>query len=182
MDAHFFQDFGVSRKFSERQEGGALDGAGGSLGGGIVGANGLDGVAEKFDTDGLQRFGRIDVDDAAADGKLARHVAGDLLVVAGAGKEIDQVLMLDGFVARDGAGELRIKFAVAQAPERGLDRSDEEVGFAGGEAPESDGAVFGNFGVRRAIFVGQNFVSRKVDDATIGFAGDGAIKIAQRLE
>ena len=182
MDAHFFQDFGVSRKFSERQEGGALDGAGGSLGGGIVGANGLDGVAEKFDTDGLQRFGRIDVDDAAADGKLARHVAGDLLVVAGAGKEIDQVLMLDGFVARDGAGELRIKFAVAQAPERGLDRSDEEVGFAGGEAPESDGAVFGNFGVRRAIFVRQNFVSRKVDDATIGFAGDGAIKIAQRLE
>ena len=182
MHAHFFQDFGVTRKFGQRQERGALDGAGGSLGGGIVGANGFDGVAEEFEADRLQRFGRIDVDDAAADGELAGHVAGDLFVVAGAGEKIDQGLMLDGFVAGDGAGELRIKFAVAQAPERGLDRSDEEVGFAGGEAPERDGAVFGNFGVRGTIFVGQNFVSRKVDDAAVGFSGNGAIKIAQRLE
>ena len=176
------QHFCAAGKFREREKSGALDGIRRTLRAGIERANGFDRVAEKLDADGLRSFGREDVNDAAAHGELAGHFAGDLFVVAGAGEEVEKFAVRDFLIALDAAGELAIKFGFAHAPQGRLDGRDHQVGIAVGESPERDGAVFGNFGVRRAIVVGQDFEAGKMHDAMAGLAGDGAVKPAKRLD
>ena len=147
------ENFRAAKKLGERQEHGAFDWIRGALRIWIECADGFDGVAEKLDANGLRRFGRKDIDDAAADGVLSRHFAGDLLFVTGAIEKADQIFVCDGIVARDYASQIAIEMAVAHAPQSCLDRCDYQIGLAGCETPEGDSARFGNFRVRRAIFV-----------------------------
>lgn len=132
----------LTRKFREWEKRGAFDRTDGALGIGIKGADGFDRVAEKLDANRLCRFGREDVDDAAAHGELAGHFTGELAVVAGGDEVIEKILVSDGLVALNGARELVIVGRLAEAPERRLDGHQEEIGFAGGKAPEGDGARF----------------------------------------
>ena len=176
------KNFGAAKKFGERQQRGAFHGIGGTLRIGIECADGFDRVAEKLDANGLRRFGRENVDDAAANGELSRHLAGDLLFVAGAERKSIRSSWANGFVALDRASQIAIEIAVAHAPQRRLYGRDHQIGFARSQSPERDGAIFGNFRVRRAIFVGQNVVGGKMYDASAGFRGDGAVKPAERLE
>lgn len=113
---------------------------------------------------------------------MAGHFAGEVPVVTGGDEVIEKILVGDGLIALDGAGELMIVSRLAKAPQGGLDGHEEQIGFTGGKAPESDGAGFGDFGVRRTVFVRQDAERRKPGDAAAGFAGDGAIKIADGIE
>ena len=97
------ENFRAAEKLGERQKHGAFDGICGTLRIGIECADGFDRVSQKLDANGLGRFGRENIEDAAANGVLSGHFAGDLLFVAGAIEEADQIFVGDGIIARDHA-------------------------------------------------------------------------------
>ena len=64
----------ADRSFGERQKQRFVHGSGRALRGGIEPANRVDFVAEEFDAHRALGFGGVDVEDAAAQGILARHL------------------------------------------------------------------------------------------------------------
>jgi hypothetical protein len=89
----------------ERKNGGFDDGSDGTLGAGIKFANALDGVAEKFETNGTRCFGRENVDDAATNSELAREVDHFGAGITGAGEMSDEFLVRDFRVFGESARE-----------------------------------------------------------------------------
>ena len=85
------RDGAVGEQFLERHDVRLIDPAGGPLGRRIVGADGLDRVADELEPDRLPRARRIEIDDAAARGELARFVGRILSGVARLGEEVAQI-------------------------------------------------------------------------------------------
>ncbi len=114
---------------------GFVDRGGGTLRGGIEFANGIGFVAEELDAQGAVGFGRVDVEDAAADGVLAGHLDYVGGGVADGVEVREQGFEVEGFAAADGAGEIGVVIAGAQADGGGRDRGDHDGCGAGGDLP-----------------------------------------------
>ena len=141
--------------FGERQERGADDGRDRTLRARVEFADGFDGVAEKFDADGTLRFGREDVDDAAADGELAGELDHFGAGVADGAEMEQEIVERNLDVAGESAGEGEIDVGILIAPERGGDRRDHQGDLAVGEAEERGGAALENVGVGALRLPGQ---------------------------
>ena len=85
-------------------------------------------------------------------------------------------------VALNGAGEMAVELGLAHAPKCCLYGGDHQVGIAVGKSPERDGAILGNFGVRRAAVIRQDFKPRQMDDAMARLARDRAIEPSERFD
>ncbi len=92
---------GSAGKLGQRNDGGLVDCAGRSLRRGVIGADGLDRVADELESDRALGAGRIEIDDPAADAELARLVNGILARVAGAREKIAEIYGRDFVTGRD---------------------------------------------------------------------------------
>jgi len=88
----------------------------------------------------------------------------------------------DRFIPLDHPGKPPVERRLAHPPQRGLHRRNQQVGLARRQPPKRNRAVFGNFRMRRTIFVRQYVVRGKTRHASSRFPGDRAVKPAQRLD
>ncbi len=112
----------ADRSFGEREQQGFVDGIGRALRSGIELANGIRFVAEEFDAERAIGFGRVDVEDAAANGVLAGHlddVGGSIADGVEVGEE---GIEIEGFATADGAGQVGVVSGGAQPDGSGGDR------------------------------------------------------------
>ncbi len=84
----------------------------------------------------------------------------------------EQGFEIEGFAAADGAGEVGVVVAGAEANRRGCYWRDDDGGGAGCNLPESGGAFFLEFGMRREILEGEH-VARGEGDDGVRIAGGG---------
>src|SRR5580692_10072799 len=135
--------------FRKWKDGGFGDGRNGALGARIEFANGFDRIAEKFDAHWAWSFGREDVDDAAADGELARKFNHFGARVAGAGEMGDELLVRNFGVFREDLREGEVDVGILVAPQGSGYRRNNERDFAIAETVEGGGATLENIGVWR---------------------------------
>ena len=162
----------ADRSFGERKKQSFVHRSGGALRGGIEFADGIGFVAEELDAKGAVGFGRVDVEDAAADGVLAGHfdyIGGG---VADGVEMREQRFEIEGFAATDGAGEIGVIVGGAETDSSCGDRRDDDGCGAGGDLPEGGGAFFLEFGMRRKILERENVAGGEGDDG-IRIAGGG---------
>ena len=122
----------------------------------IEAADGFDLVAEEFDAQRARVLGGEDVEDAAADGVLAGHLHRLALLVA----DRNQV-RFDGFERQFFAdaqfdGQAPVVIAGVSAQQGRAHRRDGDGHFGGCHAPQSDGALLADFGVRRQVLAGEH--------------------------
>ena len=132
----------ADRSFGERQQQRFVHGIGGTLRGGIEAADRFDFVAEEFDADRALGFGRINIENAAAQGVLSGHFDDIGGLVADGVQVGEKVLDVEGFAAAQNAGEVGVVVGGAQQDGRRRDRSDDDRSLAGGDLPEGGGALF----------------------------------------
>ena len=132
----------ADRRFGERQQQRFVDGIRGTLRSGIEAADRIDFVAEEFDADGALGFGRIDIEDAAAERVLAGHFDDVGGLVADGVQVREQLFDIEGFAAAQNAGEVGVVLGGAQQNGRGGDRSDHDRSLAGGNLPQGGRALF----------------------------------------
>ena len=137
---------------------------------GIELADGIGFVAEEFDAHGALGFGRVDVEDAAAQGVLAGHFDDVGGGVADGVQVGEQSVEVERFAAANGAGEVGVIVARAQTDGCGGDGRDDDGSGAGGDFPESGGAFFLEFGMRREILERKHVAGGERDDG-VGIAG-----------
>src|ERR1700678_623301 len=135
--------------FGERKQERFIDGIGRTLGGGIELANGIGLVAEEFDAQGAIGFGRVHVEDAAAQGVLAGHLDYVSGGIADGVEVREKSVEIEGFAATNGPGEIGIVVAGTKADCGGRDGRDHDRGCAGGDLPQRGGAFFLEFRMRR---------------------------------
>ncbi len=131
---------------------------------GIELANGVGFVAEELDTERAVGFRRVHVEDAAANRVLARH----LDYVGGGvpdGVEMrEEGIEIEGFATTDGAGEAGVVVAGAQADGCRCHGRDDDGCRTGSDLPQSRGALFLEFRVRREILEGKHVASGEGDN------------------
>ncbi len=170
--------WGVEGELGDGVEDEAGELVGGALGGGVEASDVLDLVAEQVEADGLALAGRIDVDDAAADGELARLADGLGAVVAAADEEFGQQLGVER------AALLDVEAGVAEgAPRRdaledGVGGGENDAGFRGGldQSGEGGGAFGDEGGVGRDAVVGQAVPGREPDDLDRGIEEGNGVR------
>ena len=162
----------ADRSFGERKQQSFVHGSGGTLRGGIELANRVDFVAEELDAHRAVGFGGVDVEDAAAHGVLAGHLDDVGGGVADGVEVREQGFEVERFAAADGAGEIGVVVAGAQADGGGRDWRDHDGCSTGGNLPQSGGAFFLEFGMRREILEGEHVAGGEGDDG-FGIAGGG---------
>ncbi len=121
--------------FGEREKQGLVDWSGGALGSGIEFADGIGFVAEEFDAQRAIGFGGVDIEDAAAYGILAGHFDHVGRGVADGVEVGEERLEIEGFAATDGAGEIGVVIAGAEADGGCGDGRDDDGCGAGGDFP-----------------------------------------------
>jgi hypothetical protein len=161
---------GGDAPFGERKNGGFDHGGDGALGTWIKFANALDGVAEKFETNGTGRFGGEDVDDAAANSELAGEVDHFGAGVTGAGEVGDEFFVGNFGVFGERAREGEVDVRILIAPESGGHRRDDERDFSVGETIERGGPTLEDVCVRRLQVPGKTVESGQ-DGYTAGMTG-----------
>ena len=161
--------------FGEGQQQGLIEGRGGALGIGIEFADGLDLVAEELEADGAVGFGRIDVEDAAAEGDLAGHLDHVDAGVADAGEVVDQHVGTYSFAALEDVARGRHSGRGEKLHAGGFDGRDDEAASPVAIFQRVVGARLLDFGVGREIFEGQHVVGGKAEDAV---DWDGAGELA----
>ena len=169
----------ADRSFGERQQQRFVHGIGRALRCRIEVADGFDFVAEKFDADRALGFGRIDIEDAAAQSVLSGHfdhVGGG---VADSVQVGEKVVDIERLAAAQDAGQVGVVFGRAQPDRRRGHRSDHDRGCAGGDLPQRGGALFLKFRMRRKILKRQHVASRQGDDR---FGIAGARQFAEALQ
>ena len=124
-------------------------------------ANGFDLVAEEFDTQRARILGGEDVEDAAADGILAGHLHRLALLVADRNQVRFDGLERQFFADAQLDGEAAVVIAGVSAQQRGAHGRDGDGHFRGGHAPESDGALLADFGVRRKVLAREHIERRQ---------------------
>ena len=141
----------------------------------VEAADGFDLVAEEVDADGTLHLGRVDVEDAAAQGDLAGHFDHVDAGVADGEEVLDEHVGQVLFAALEMQREGAIVVAREEAHAGGFDGRDDEAGGASGDLPERGGAGLLNLGVRGEIFKGQDVVRGQAQD---GLGGEGAGEVA----
>ena len=150
--------------FGERKQQGFVDGIRRTLRGGIELANGVGFIAEELDAQGAVGLGRVNVENAAADSILAGHfdhVGGgiaDGVEVREKGIEIEGS-RLGGWCGRDRHNN-RWSAGGWRWPRPGRPQWMR----AGGDLPQSGGAFFLEFGMRREILEGKDVAGGEGDD------------------
>ena len=158
--------------FGEREQERFVEGIRRPLRGGIEAADGFDFVAEEFDADGALGFGRIHVEDAAAQGVFAGHFDDIGGGVADGVQMGEKIIDVEGFSATEDAGQVGVVVGGALQDGGGRDRSDHDRGFAGGDLPQSGRAFFLQLGMRRKILKGEHVAGGERDDR-VGIGGGG---------
>ncbi len=162
--------------FGEGKEKGVVEGGGGALGVGVEAADGFDLVAEEVDADGAVHLGGgVDVEDAAAEGDLARHLDDVDFGVADGEEVLDEHVGHVFFAGFEMEGEGLVEVAGEETHAGGFDGGDDEAGLVGGDLPEGGGAGLLDLGVGGEVFEGEDVVGGEAED---GFGGDGSGEVA----
>ena len=154
----------ADRSFGERQQQRFVHGIRRTLRGGIEAADGFHFVAEEFDAHRALGFGRVDIEDAAAQRVLAGHFDDVGGGVADGVQVSEKIVDVERFAAAQNAGEVGVVLGGALQDGGGGDRSDHDRRLAGGDLPQGGGALFLKFGMRRKILERQHVASGKGDD------------------
>jgi hypothetical protein len=142
-----------------------------ALGGWVEAADVLDFVAEEVEADGFAFAGRVDVDDAAADGELAGFADGFGAAVASADKEFGEELRVERGTFGDIQRGVAEGAARGDALEDGIRRGEDQAGFGRrgvGEAGQGGGALGDEGGVGRNAVVGEAVPGWEADDLDVG--------------
>ncbi len=123
---------------------------------GIESADRLDLVAEQFDAHRVRRFGRKDIDDAAANGIFAHHLDGVPPLIPDAVQVRRQVFERNLFAHAQREGELLVELALLHAQQRRADRRDGDGRPPRSHAQQTQRAFFQNFGVGRQALEGKH--------------------------
>ena len=115
----------------------------------VEAADGFDEVAEQIDADGLLRFGRKDVENAAAYRILAHHFDGLAAFISHAFEMCDHVLHGHFVPGLESQRELAVELGRLYPHQSGCYRQNCYGDALRGEAPEADGALLKDFGVGR---------------------------------
>ena len=105
---------------------------------------------------GLGRFGRENIQDAAAQRVFADHFHRVALLVADAFQMRQQIFERDLFAHAQRERELPVKFGGFGAQQRGRHRRDGDAGLARRQPPQPDGALLADFAVRRQALRGKH--------------------------
>ncbi len=166
------QQLFVHGSFGERQEQDFVHRSGGALRSGIELADGIDFVAEELDAHRTVGFGRVDVEDAAAQRVLAGHFDHIGGFVADGVEVSQQGVNVEGLAATDGAAEIGIVVRRTQADGCGGNRGDHDGRRAGCDLPQCGGAFFLQLRMRRQVLERQHVACGQRDDR-LGIAGAG---------
>ena len=104
-------------------------------------ADGLNFVAEEFDTHGTVVLRRVDVEDSATAGKLAGHFDEVHLGVTDRCEMGGEDFDVDLLTATKGDGQAGIVIAIKEPERSRLDGRDQNVDGSGCEFPQSLGAL-----------------------------------------
>ncbi len=146
------------------------DGGYGALGARIEFANTFDSVTEKLNANGARRFGRENVNDAAANGELSGKLNHFRAGIAGAAEVSDQFFVDELSIFGESFGQREIDVGILIAPESGGDGSDDERDFTVSETVERGGAALENVGVR-SLRIPRKAVEGGKDGDASGVAG-----------
>ncbi len=124
---------------------------------------------------GRSDLGRVDVEDAAAEGDLAGHLDHIDAGVADGEEMLDEHVGEVLFAALEVEGEGGVVLAREEAHAGGFDGRDDEAGRAAGDLPERGGAGLLNLGVGREIFKREDIVCGEAQD---GFGVERAGELA----
>ena len=160
------------RGLGQRQQPGLVDGGGRALRVRLELAHRFDLVPEELHADRPVGFRGVDIEDAAAAGKLARHFDNVHGAVAHTRQVGGELIHVDLFFAAQDPPELRIVVRREDAHAGRLYRNDDDRSRAGRDLPQHGSALLLHVRVRRHIFKGQNIVCRKAKHA-LGFDRPG---------
>ncbi len=113
---------------------------------------------------GRSDFGRVDIEDAAAPGELARHLDQVHLRVADAGQVRGEHFDVDLFAAANRNGKASVVIAIEEPERRGLGGGDENGDGAGGQLPQGGGTLLLHVGVGRKILEREHVVRGNADN------------------
>ncbi len=150
-------------RFGERQKLGFVEAGLRTLRFRIEFADGIDLVAEEFDTHGAIGFGRVDIEDASAAGELAGHLDQVHLGVAHAGEVAGEDFDVDLFATAHGDGEAGVVIATEEPKGGGLGGRNENGDCASGEFEQGSGALLLHVGVRREVLEWEHIVGGDTD-------------------
>ena len=125
----------ADRSLGERQQQRLVHGIGRTLGGGIEAADGFHFVAKELDAHGSLGLGRIDIEDAAAQGVFAGHFDDVGGGVADGVQVSEQVVDIERFAAAQNACQVGVVLGGTLKDGGGRDRSDHDRSFSGGDLP-----------------------------------------------
>ena len=154
----------VSRSGNEllqRNHGCLTEAPDGSLRRWIVGTNRLDRVADEFQTDGLLRTGRKEVDHTTAHAELARFVDRILTGVAGRGEQIGKVCGRDVLTRNEVRSGRRDSTGCADFRQQGGTRRDHQTRSSRGQRMQSARAGGSDLEMRGESPVRIDFVRRE---------------------
>ena len=158
---------GIGDQLLQRSDCGLIERSGRSLRGGVVGPDGFDRVADKFQTDGLARAGGIEVHDAAAHAELAGLVN---RILAGIARPREQVTEIDGgdvLPRCDGDGDRGQAVGGADPREERRGGRDDELRLSRGQRVERARPRRRDVEVRREASIGVHLVRRKREDGAL---------------
>ena len=160
----------ADRSFGERQQERFVHGIRRALRGGIEPAYGFYLVAEEFDAHRALGLGRIDVEDAASQSVLPRHLD-DIGGRVTHGVQMSQKMVdVKRFAAAQNASQVGVVLGrTLEDGGRGNRRNDDRC-LPGGNLPEGSRSLFLEFGMRRKILEWKHVAGRKGDDR-LGITG-----------
>ena len=118
---------------------------------------------------GRSAFGRVDVEDAAAEGELAGHFDDVDAGVADGEEVLDEHVGEVLLAGAEGEGEGGVEVGMEELEAGGFDGRDDEAdgvggAGAGGDLPEGGGAGLLDFGMGGEVFEGKDIVGGEADD------------------
>ena len=161
--------FGDGR-FGEREQEGVVEREAAALGFGVELADGFDLVAEEVDADGAVHLGRVDVEDAAAEGDLAGHLDHVDPGVADGEEMLDEHVGHVLFAGLEVQGEGAVVVAGEELMQAASTGAMTRRAVSGGNLPEGGGAGLLDLGVGGEVFEGEDVVGGEAEDGLGGRA------------
>ena len=167
-------------RFQKRWKRYAVDGTHRTLRIGVELAQGLDGIAEKFQAHGAFRFGWEYVYNSTSYRELPRHFHHVVQFVADAPEMRNQVVQRDTFFARERPRLRRVKCRVGKPHARSGNGRDHHSNLSGGISPQGNGTSFEDLSVRGNVLPGQRIDCREDSHAGGLLPREGAVEELQR--
>ena len=141
--------------FGQRQERSSYNRRDGALSARVELAHGFDGVAQQFDAHRTRRFGRKDINDAPANGELARQLHHFRARVADGTEVRDEFFVGNFLIFCQRAREIEIGGRILITPQRRGDGRNHQGDFAVHKTKEGSSAAFENISVGTLRFPGK---------------------------